>query len=73
VVRGCNTLKERVVKPKKHEEKLIKLYLTEKQVKRIKDDVNMTYSIHGGFSSDTQEIVANILLGELKKQKEKIK
>ena len=33
----------------------------------------MTYSIHGGFSSDTQEIVANILLGELKKQKEKIK
>lgn len=60
------------MKPKK-KEKLIKLYLTEKQVKRIKNDVNMTYSIQRGFSSDTQEIVANILLDEFKKQKEKIK
>ena len=60
------------MKPKK-KEKLIKLYLTEKQVKRIKNDVNITYSIQRGFSSDTQEIVANILLDEFKKQKEKIK
>jgi hypothetical protein len=60
------------MKPKK-KEKLIKLYLTEKQVKRIKNDVNMTYSIQRGFSSDTQEIVANILLDEFKKQKEKLK
>jgi hypothetical protein len=59
------------MKPKKHEEKLIKLYLTEKQVKIIKNDINMAYSISGGFSSDTQEIVANILMVELKKQKEK--
>jgi|TARA_R100000656_G_scaffold4329_1_gene6070 hypothetical protein len=59
------------MKPKKHEEKLIKLYLTEKQVKNIIADVDMTYSIHGGFSSDTQKIVANILMVELKKQKEK--
>ena len=30
------------MKPKK-KEKLIKVYLTEKQVKSIKNDVNMTY------------------------------
>ena len=60
------------MKPKK-KEKLIKLYLTEKQVMRIKNDINMTHYARGGFSSDTQEIVANILLDEFKKQKEKIK
>jgi len=53
------------MKPKK-KEKLIKLYLTEKQIKRIEDDVNMTYAVSGGFSSDTQEIVANILKEKLK-------
>ena len=58
------------MKPKK-KEKLIKLYLTEKQVKRIKNDVNMTYSIQRGFSSDTKKSLQIFCWTSLKNKRRK--
>ena len=48
----------------------MKLEFTEKEIKDIMMEIEMSYSL-GGFSSNMQEIIAKKIKEELKKKKKK--